>query len=106
SAALFEEHYGPTQVQALTRASRQFYEQPPADFAEHALVSPRGVLYVATPAQLPALQAAYDEARQHSPSARWLDKTELKAFLPALNTEVLEAGFTDVGARDIHVHAL
>jgi len=106
SAALFEEHYGPAQVQALTRASRAFYEQPPADFAEQALVSPRGVLYVATPEQLPALQAAYDEARQHSPGARWLDKTELKAFLPALNTEVLEAGFTDDGARDIDVHAL
>lgn len=29
SAALFEEHYGPLQVQALTRASRAFYEQPP-----------------------------------------------------------------------------
>lgn len=106
SAALFEEHYGPAQVQALTRASRAFYEQPPADFAGQALVSPRGVLYVATPEQLPALQAAYDEARQHSPGARWLDKTELKAFLPALNTEVLEAGFTDDGARDIDVHAL
>ena len=26
SAALFEEHYGPAQVQALTRASRAFYE--------------------------------------------------------------------------------
>lgn len=106
SAALFEEHYGPPQVQALTRASRQFYEQPPADFAAHALVSPRGVLYVATPEQLPQLQTAYDEARQHSPSARWLDKAALQAFLPALNTDVIEAGFSDDGARDIDVHAL
>lgn len=106
SAALFEEHYGPPQVQALTRASRQFYEQPPADFAAHALVSPRGVLYVATPEQLPQLQTAYDEARQHSPGARWLDKAALQAFLPALNTDVIEAGFSDDGARDIDVHAL
>ena len=33
SAALFEEHYGPAQVQALTRASRAFYDAPPSGFA-------------------------------------------------------------------------
>ena len=36
SAALFEEHYGPAQVQALTRASRAFYDAPPTGFAEAA----------------------------------------------------------------------
>ena len=106
SAALFEEHYGPAQVQALTRASRAFYEAPPADFADHALVSPRGVLYVATAEQLPQLQAEYQNALVHSPSARWLDASALKALLPALNTEVLVAGFADDGARDIDVHSL
>ncbi len=106
SAALFEEHYGPAQVQALTRASRAFYEQPPADFAEHALVSPRGVLYVASTDQLPQLQKEYQNAQLHSPNARWLDAIALKALLPALNTEVLAAGFTDDGARDLDVHGL
>ena len=106
SAALFEEHYGPAQVQALTRASRAFYEQPPADFAEHALVSPRGVLYVASTDQLPQLRKEYQNAQLHSPNARWLDAIALKALLPALNTEVLAAGFTDDGARDLDVHGL
>lgn len=106
SAALFEEHYGPAQVQALTRASRMFYEQPPADFAEQPLVSPRGVLYVASTDQLPQLRKEFQNAQQHSPHARWLDATALKALLPALNTEVLVAGFTDDGARDLDVHGL
>lgn len=106
SAALFEEHYGPAQVQALTRASRAFYEQPPMGFAEHPLISPRGVLYVATAGQLPQLQAAYAEALLHSPDARWLDAAGLARLLPALNTEVLVAGFVDAGARDIDVHGL
>ena len=106
SAALFEEHYGPAQVQALTRASRAFYEQPPADFADHALVSPRGVLYVASVERLPQLQAEYQKVLQHSPQARWLDTEALQALLPTLNTEVLVAGFTDDGARDIDVHSL
>mgnify|MGYP002350232202 CR=1 FL=1 len=51
SAALFEEHYGPAQVQALTRASRAFYDTPPAGFADAPILSPRGVLYIATAAQ-------------------------------------------------------
>ncbi|MGE8320407.1 MAG: NAD(P)/FAD-dependent oxidoreductase [Comamonas sp.] len=106
SAALFEEHYGPAQVQALTRASRAFYEQPPAGFADHALIAPRGVLYVATEAQLPQLRAAYDEVLVHSPGATWLDTAGLARLLPALNTEVLVAGFTDGGALDIDVHGL
>ena len=45
SAALFEEHYGPLQVQALTRASRAFYEQPPAGFTDYPILHPRGVMY-------------------------------------------------------------
>src|SRR5438105_5043908 len=48
SAAMFMESYGPPQVRALTRASRAFYEAPPAGFTEHALLAPRGALYVAT----------------------------------------------------------
>lgn len=106
SAALFEEHYGPAQVQALTRASRIFYEQPPADFAEQPLVGPRGVLYVASNDQLPQLRKEFQNAQLHSPHARWLDATALKALLPALNTEVLVAGFADDGARDLDVHGL
>jgi len=44
SAAMFMEAYGTAQIQALTRASRAFYEQPPAGFTEHALLVPRGRL--------------------------------------------------------------
>src|SRR5439155_21289034 len=47
SAAMFMESYGPPMVRALTRASRAFYEQPPAGFSEHPLIAPRGALYVA-----------------------------------------------------------
>src|SRR5438067_5644596 len=47
SAAMFMESYGPPMVRALTRASRVFYEHPPAGFTEHPLLAPRGALYVA-----------------------------------------------------------
>ncbi len=52
SAAMFMESYGPPAVRALTRASRAFYTTPPAGFAEHPLLAPRGTLYVAAPGEL------------------------------------------------------
>lgn len=106
SAALFEEHYGPAQVQALTRASRAFYDAPPAGFAEAAILTPRGVLYVGTAEQKELVDAAYAEALIHSPQAQRLDAAQLKDLVPCLNTEVLVDGFLDGGARDIDVHGL
>ena len=48
SAALFMETYGTPMIRALTRASRAFYENPPEGFTEHPILSPRGVMHVAT----------------------------------------------------------
>ncbi|MEX8193076.1 NAD(P)/FAD-dependent oxidoreductase [Comamonas guangdongensis] len=106
SAALFEEHYGPAQVQALTRASRAFYEAPPSGFVQAPILTPRGVLYVGTAEQKALLDAAYAEALIHSPQAERLNGEQLKALVPCLNTEVLVDGFLDQGARDIDVNAL
>jgi D-arginine dehydrogenase len=106
SAALYEEHYGPAQVQALTRASRAFYEQPPQGFAAAPILTPRGVLYVGTAGQKEMLDEAYAEAVVHSPGARRLDAAQLKALVPCLNTGVLVDGFQDDGARDIDVNGL
>lgn len=106
SAALFEEHYGPAQVQALTRASRAFYDAPPAGFAEAPILTPRGVLYVGTAEQKALVDTAYAEAQVHSPDAQRLSAEQLKALVPILNTDVLVDGFLDSGARDIDVHGL
>lgn len=105
SAALFEEHYGPPQVQALTRASRAFYETPPPGFTDVPLLHPRGVMYVATAAQKPLIDIAYAEAVRHSPGAQRLDGDALRALVPVLNASIVD-GFVDDGARDIEVHAL
>ena len=56
SAAMFMESYGPPAVRALTRASRAFYEHPPSGFGEAPLLTPRGVLYLATHGQEGLLQ--------------------------------------------------
>ncbi len=51
SAALFLASYGTAQVRALTLASRAFLSAPPAGFAQSAILSARGALFVATPEQ-------------------------------------------------------
>src|ERR1700761_4139573 len=55
SAALFSEIYGNGVVRALSRASRDFFYNPPPGFAEHPLVKPRGSLYIARQEQIPHL---------------------------------------------------
>ena len=105
SAALFDEHYGPEQVKALTRASRAFYERPPAGFVEGPLLTPRGMMYVATAAQKPLIDASYAEALKFSPNAQRLNGDALRAIVPVLAENIVD-GFVDDGARDIDVHAL
>ncbi|QXW18292.1 FAD-binding oxidoreductase [Comamonas aquatica] len=105
SAALFEEHYGPEQVQALTRASRAFYEHPPTGFVDTPILHPRGVMYVGTAAHKSLIDAAYAEAVEHSPDAQRLDGEALRTIVPVLNASIVD-GFVDDGARDIDVNAL
>src|SRR5690606_40816659 len=61
SAAMFMETYGTPHIRALTRASREFYEHPPAGFADHPLLGARGVLYIATLDQADLLRQTYAE---------------------------------------------
>ncbi|MCX7078525.1 MAG: FAD-dependent oxidoreductase, partial [Pseudomonas sp.] len=46
SAALYTAAYGTPQVRALTLASRDFFDAPPAGFCEHPLLTPRGEMTV------------------------------------------------------------
>ena len=73
SAAMFMESYGPPAVRALTRASRQFYEQPPAGFCESALLQPRGALYVAQHGQQAAMQHLHADLAPTCPDLQVLD---------------------------------
>ncbi|SFD66918.1 NAD(P)/FAD-dependent oxidoreductase [Paracidovorax konjaci] len=107
SAALFMETYGTPQIQALTRASRAFYDQPPAGFADDGpLLSPRGVVYVAGPDQLDLLETAYAEAVARSPNVERVSRERLLEWLPCLRPEAIAAGMSEPGASDIDVHAL
>lgn len=106
SAALFSETYGSAQVRALTRASRPFFERPPADFARHALLAPRGSLMVGSAPQAPHLRALRDEFHRFTPDVRLLDAVQVHQFVPVLKPASAHIGLLEPRAADIDVHEL
>jgi D-arginine dehydrogenase len=106
SAALFSESYGPSQVRALTHASRPFFEQPPPGFTEHAILSPRGVLVVGTSEQSRDVEAVYESVLPFAPETRLVDAREIRTIVPVLEPQFAATGVLDAGAADIDVHGL
>ncbi len=56
SAAIWILNYGPKEVQALTGASRGFFEQPPEGFTDAPLMSRRPILFLAPEISLPDME--------------------------------------------------
>jgi D-arginine dehydrogenase len=106
SAALYTETYGNRTVRALTTAGKSFYLRPPAGFAEHPLLAPRGVMLIARADQKAALDGFMTEMKSLAGRVSRLDGTTARARVPALRADyVAEAAF-DPDAMDIDVHAL
>lgn len=106
SAAMFMESYGPPMVRALTRASRAFYESPPAGFASHPLLRPRGALYVATHDQAAMLDTMQAELEATGSRIDRLDAEQALSRAPCLRRELLHGALYETDARDIDVGAL
>lgn len=106
SAALFSETYGSLQVRTLTRASRRFLEQPPAVFAAHALLTPRGSLMVGGAEHVSRVCALHDEWRQTVSDVRLLDAGQVRDRVPVLRSAFAQIGVLEPGAADIDVHEL
>lgn len=106
SAAMFMESYGPPGVRALTRASRQFYLNPPAGFSPTPLLSERGALFLAYAGQEEKIARMRSELRDTCPGLRLLSRHEVVAMLPCLRPDDVHAGLLDPMSMDIDVHAL
>ena len=107
SAAMFMETYGTAQIQALTRASRAFYENPPAGFTEHPLLQERGCLYIASAEQRDQLMQGYEAATAQAGNVQLLDAAQAMARVPCIRPEAVAGGaLFEADARDLDVHAL
>lgn len=105
SAALFIENYGTPQVRSLTCASRAFFEHPPQGFTEHALLTPRGAMFVGGPDKAAALNEVYETGRALSPRIRRLTPAEANARVPVLApglAAVFEEDPMDMDVNAIH----
>jgi len=105
SAALFTETYGPPAIRALSRASARFFDQPPAGFCANPLLSARGVLMVARPDQMGALEAHFEAIGARS-GVSLVGPAEARERAPLLRAEYVGGGMVEPGARDIDVHGL
>jgi D-arginine dehydrogenase len=107
SAAMFVETYGPAQVKALTRASRQFFEHPPEGFTEHSILTPRGALLVANLEQGELLRETFAEMVKNLPRTKLLSPEEAVERVPALRADRLAGAIVGGGdSRDMDVNAL
>jgi D-arginine dehydrogenase len=102
SAAMWIENYGPSDVRALTRLSRPFFEHPPEGFTQAPLFRRRPVLLLATPAQEAALDAAIADGH----GLRRISAAEALVMVPALRPDYLGAAGLEEDAFDIDVAAL
>jgi D-arginine dehydrogenase len=106
SAALYIETYGNAVIRGLTRASRGFFEAPPAGFAAAPLLSPRGVLHIARADQLAGLDALRQTTEAEGGEMAPLDREAVLARVPVLRPDYVAAGLLEPSAMDMDVAAI
>ncbi|PYY71768.1 FAD-dependent oxidoreductase [Pseudomonas jessenii] len=106
SAALYTAAYGTPQVRALTLASRDFFDNPPAGFCEHPLLTPRGEMTVDLTGDPDELNRQYQSAKTTVPEMQLLNADEACALVPVLRREKVHGAIYDPSASDIDTDAL
>ncbi|MBD0702031.1 FAD-binding oxidoreductase [Pseudomonas sp. Fig-3] len=106
SAALYSAAYGTPQVRALTQASRDFFDAPPAGFCEHPLLTPRGEMTVDFTGDPAELNNQYLSAKATVPQMQLLSAEEACVRLPILRRDKVHGAIYDPTACDIDTDAL
>ena len=106
SAALHTETSGAPVVSALAAASRPFLAEPPDGFADHALMSPRGLLWIARAAERHKLEDKAAAAEDHGVQVHRLDSSQCCELVGVLRPEAAAAGVYEPGAMNIDVDGL
>lgn len=105
SAAVFSEAYGNDLIRALTRASRQFFYNPPDGFANAPLLSARRALIIARQGQ----EAALDGFVRLAASAGHIEPVSIDRAVqlhPILRPEALTGAAWSSDPADIDVNEL
>ena len=100
SAAVYLPTYGPPAILGLTRASGDFFHNPPKGFCDHEILSPRATMMIAKQDDDEAINEALDAGMKEITTAQATDKT------PAINTEIYTRFLLDEDTYDIDVDML
>lgn len=107
SAAVYLPSYGPSAVQALTRASFDFLNTPPADLGlEHALLEARDVIYIAPPQRVDELHAFMIDMQNKGVPIESIAPEAACAQIPVLRASFFQAAARERGVYDIDVAGL
>ncbi len=106
SAALYVQTHGPAVVRALARGAKNFFLNPPAGFAEHPLLTPRGMLIIGRADQAALLDQNFAQSSRHIVGLRRLDANEARGMVPLLNEDYVAGAVLDPEVMDMDVHAI
>jgi D-arginine dehydrogenase len=106
SAASFTENYGTDVIRRLVLASRDFLTKPPEGFAEHPLLTPRGMITIARDDQAGLLDAELERARRFVPNMRRIGAAEAIRLVPVLRSDYVADAILEPGSMDVDVHGL
>jgi len=100
SAAMFLPSYGPPVIQALTRASSDFFHTPPQGFCDVPLLSDRSTLSMARPGDEKYIEQALADGMKEISLSAALER------VPCLNTKIYNRMLVDDDTADIDVDVL
>ncbi|MGQ7847640.1 NAD(P)/FAD-dependent oxidoreductase [Granulosicoccus sp. 3-233] len=103
SAALYTPNYGSELVRRINRLSHGFLLAPPEGFCRQPLLSPRGMLSVASIGQESELS---ELIAQGGAEVEWLDAAQTLSLAPFLREERVIGAAYEAGVADMDVDAL
>ncbi len=103
SAALYTPNYGSDLVRKINRLSHGFLSQPPEGFCAQPLLSPRGMLSVASTGQESQLEALMAEGAE---DVERLDAVQTLSLAPFLRQERVIGAAFEAAVADMDVDAL
>jgi D-arginine dehydrogenase len=106
SAALFVQTHGPAVIRALSRGAKNFFLNPPTGFAEHPLLTERGMLLIGRADQSALLEQNFAQSSRHIAGVRRLDAKEACKLVQLLREDYLAGAVLDPEAMDMDVHAI
>jgi D-arginine dehydrogenase len=102
SAAAYEPNYGPREMLAFARASKDFLEQPPTGFADQAILTCRNSLFVEAQSQ----EAHTENLLSSSIGLEEISVSQAQSLMPVLRDAYAQRIFLDTSSADIDVDVL